>query len=135
MSYSGSKGAGGEREWAEFLSVTFKEFGHRFIRIGNTEKNKKLSNGDVIVDPRAPKGRGNVLHDYFLEVKTRARMDPFAHLEEAESNARTYGKAGGILYMVRQEAGHKRTGEMVAMSRRTFARLVRELQGYREGEE
>jgi hypothetical protein len=51
-------------------------------------------------------------------------------VNEHDEKGKQYGKWGSICYVVRQEKGEKRTGEVIAMSPETFARIIRELQGF-----
>jgi len=69
MSYASQKGYKGEREVAEFLTNVFKQWGFKFMRIGGTEKNKKIFAGDVVLDYRTDKEQNCVLRDYYIEVK------------------------------------------------------------------
>lgn len=131
MSYANKKGATGEREAAEFFNEVFKEWGHQFMRIGGQEKNKKMLHGDIIVDRSTDKEEKNMFGKYFLEVKTRAAMNIWDVVQEAKDNASTYGKHGSIVYATKQGKGHKREGTIIAMTKDTFQRICRELQGYR----
>lgn len=132
MSYASAKGSDGEREFAEFLTNALGRFGYGFVRIGNAEKNKKLSNGDVIIRPGTDRNSNCFLKDYFLEVKKQARINIWDIMREAEGNASTYGKVGAIAFIIQQGAGHKRDGELVVMTPESFKRLSVELQGFRE---
>ena len=132
MSYSSKKGYVGEVEFASFLNATLKEFGHEYVRMGKQERNKKFYFGDVVINPKTdPKGL-SVLKDYFLESKVHALPQVINIFEEAEANARTYGKRGSICYIVKQAGGQKRKSEFIVMSKLTFASILRELQGWRQ---
>lgn len=126
MAYANRKGKKAEIESAKFYS---KITGFKVVRVGNVEKNKKIMHGDnvVINDP----DRKCVLSDYFLETKCREKINIFEILEEAESNARTYGKYGSIIYAVKQKKGNWREGTAIIMTKETFGRIIQELQGYR----
>lgn len=131
MSYASKKGYDGEVETAKYYTDVFKEWGYIFKNVGGAEKNKKLSNGDVIIRPGTDPNNICFLKDYFLECKKRARISIWDVMEEAEGNAKTYNKVGAIAYVIQQGSGHKRDGELVVMTKETFRRLAIELQGFR----
>jgi hypothetical protein len=132
MAYANAKGATGEREFAEFLTLKSKPFGHKYVRIGNTERGKKFLHGDVVLDPRSDPKKTAFLSDYFLESKFMAHPNVFEIIQEHEVKAREYGKTGVIAYIIKQEKGSKRDGTIIAMTPETFGRLIQDLQGYKE---
>ena len=134
MSYSTRKGYDGEVEFAEFLTDAMRPYGINFLRIGGTERGKKTLVGDVIVDKRTDPDGNCFLDKYFLESKRHASPVISNILEEAEANARMYGKASSICYITKQKAGSKRDWTLIAMTPSTFARIATELQGYRNAE-
>lgn len=134
MSYNNQKGWSGETEFAKFLTDTSKQFGHKYVRIGNTERGKKFLHGDVVLDPRTNKNKNAFLQDYFLEAKFMAHPDVFKIIAEHEAKAKEYGKIGTIAYIIKQEKGSKRVGTIIAMTPDTFSKIIKELQGFREEE-
>lgn len=131
MSYSSKKGLDGQYELRNFLNELFANYGYEFISISGSEKTKKLAAGDVILKERTDPERLCVLSDYFLEAKKQASPNVFADLKKAEDDATMWGKHGAILYASKQGKGHKGF-PLVAMTPRTFARLIKELQGFRK---
>lgn len=128
MSYASHKGYIGERNLEAYLDSVFKEFGYTFERRGGQERFKKTQAGDVV-----PVKKGCLLDNYFLESKRKASVPIFDDLEKAEDDAKLSGKWGAILFATQQRKGeHGRN--LVVMTRASFERIVRELQGYREQE-
>jgi hypothetical protein len=123
MSYNTKKGYEGEVEFAKYLSKTL---GKDYVRVGAPEAGKKILFGDVV-----RRGGGFCfLDNYFLESKRMAHPNVIDIVNEHDEKGKQYGKWGSICYVVRQEKGEKRTGEVIAMSPETFARIIRELQGF-----
>jgi hypothetical protein len=131
MSYASKKGWQGQKEFKDFLDKLFEPQGFQFISITGSEKNKKLAAGDVIIRQNTDPHNLCVLSDYFLEAKKQAQPNVFRDLEKAEDDAKMWGKHGAILYTSKQGRGHKGFA-IIAMTPQTFARLIRELQGYRQ---
>ena len=136
MAYANAKGSDGEREFAGFLTSVLASYGFKFVRIGNTEKGKKLLHGDVILDYRTDPKELCFLRNYFLEAKKRGTLNLFEIMQEAENNADTYNFHGAIVYAVRQRKG-KRSGragnseKLIVMRPETFGRMLQEIQDSR----
>lgn len=135
MSYATHKGYLGEKELESYLTDLFREFGYEFMRVGGVEKQKKVFGGDVVINPRTSKGRGEdcVLQNILLENKRQANIRIWEDAAKARDDARWHGKHGFILFCQLQPKGEKINGRKLAvMDWETLGRLLRELQGFRE---
>lgn len=134
MSYASEKGAAGEREFASFLNNVFHDHGFSFMRIGGTERNKKVLHGDVVLDTRTDKNGFCVLKHYFLEAKKRKTINLWDVLEQTEKKADELYKHGSIIYAIRQGEGKKRDGVVIAMTPKTFKSIMQDYQAYRSSD-
>lgn len=133
MSYNSYKGYKGEKEVAEFLSHTLKDFGYKFVRIGGTEKNKKFLAGDVVLDYRTDPENRCVLRPYYLEVKKQSRPDIFNSAQKAKDDAEAWNKLGYILFIIKSPKGeYVRPQKLVVMEWETFGQIIKDLQFYEE---
>lgn len=133
MAYANRKGYEGEKETEAFLNSFLSPLGFKFMRVGGTERNKRVFAGDVVLNPRATSSKTPcVLSDYFLEVKKRGTIDIWGTTDKAREDAEWWGKRGYILFATLQRKGEVGKGgkKLVVMDQSTFERLVRELQGF-----
>lgn len=130
MSYASQKGYKGEREVAEFLTNVFKQWGFKFMRIGGTEKNKKIFAGDVVLDYRTDKEQNCVLRDYYIEVKKQGKPNVFADYEKAKDDAEYWNKKGAIMFVIKSEKGKFDNKKIVVLDWEIFAQLIKDLQYY-----
>lgn len=128
MSYATKKGYDGEKEVERLLTGALDPFGFVFMRMGGTERNKKIIGGDVALNviESGKKGRlaGDcVISPYYLEVKKRASINIPMVLEKAERDAALWGKRGAIVFCIFQPKG-KRGKRSVVCSFEVFKEII-----------
>lgn len=131
MSYNSYKGYKGEKEVAEFLTNTFKEFGYKFVRVGGTERNKKFLAGDVVLDYNTDPDNICVLRPYFIEVKKHSKPEVFSFATKAKDDAKSWNKLGYILFIIKSPKGeYTKPQKIVVMEWDTFGQIIKDLQWY-----
>jgi hypothetical protein len=131
MAYANKKGYDGEVEFAKLLTDAHIGVGDfKFVRVGGVEKFKKVNAGDVVIIPSSDPYNLSFLRNYFLEAKKRSYIDIFSVMKKAEDDAKVAGKYGAICYVIKQKKGEKREDALVVLSKQSFIRIIKELQGY-----